>query len=111
MTRKSIAIFIMLVYFMAGSSVWAQSQKEKNGMSEKSQAPLSLITASPEEGFQLAIKLARKGVTTTQPDKEILHMQREVYSRDANSLIAASQVIAIYFQTIATANDFWRDKK
>ncbi len=73
--------------------------------------PLSLITATPEEGFQLAIELARKGVTETQPDKEVLKNLRPAYAHDPDSLIAASQVVAIHFQTIAAANDYWRDKE
>jgi hexokinase len=85
----------------------AQSDKVKNEMTKETKS-LSLITETPEEGFQLAVKLARKGVKTTQPDKEILFMLREVYSRDANSLIACSQVIAIHFQTVAAANNYWR---
>ena len=48
------------------------------------------------------------GVKTTQPDAAVLHTLREHYARDADSLIAASQVIAIHFQTIAAANNYWR---
>lgn len=81
----------------------------KEAKEEKNEAPLSLITDTPEEGFQVAVKLARKGVTTTQPNKEILFMLREVYARDPDSLIASSQVIAIYFQTVAAANNYWRE--
>ena len=71
--------------------------------------PLSLITATPEEGFQVAIALSRKGVTETQPDKDILFMLREVYSRDPDALIAASHVVAVHFQTVAAANNYWRE--
>ncbi len=70
----------------------------------------SLITSTPEEGFQLAVKLARKTVKTIQPDVEVLHAQRDAYSKDAGLLIEASQVVAVHFQTIAQANDFWRGK-
>ncbi|MCP1727182.1 hypothetical protein J2T60_001147 [Natronospira proteinivora] len=69
----------------------------------------SLQTQTPEEGFQLALTLARKGVTETQGDPEVLHGERPKYSQDAESLIAASQVVATHFQTIAAANDYWRD--
>jgi hypothetical protein len=71
--------------------------------------PFSLIVATPEQGFQLAIALARKGVTQTQPDKEVLKKLRPAYAHDPDSLIAASQVVAIHFQTIAAANHYWRD--
>lgn len=68
----------------------------------------TLITSTPEEGFQLAIKLSRMGVKTTQPDIEVLHKLRPEYANDADSLTAASQVVAINFQTVAAANNYWR---
>ncbi|MDZ7826064.1 MAG: hexameric tyrosine-coordinated heme protein [Gammaproteobacteria bacterium] len=32
----------------------------------------TLETATPQEGFELAVKLSRMGVKTTQPDVEVL---------------------------------------
>lgn len=69
---------------------------------------LSLITDTPDEGYALAVSLARRGVSTTQPDREVLFSLREEYAKDAELLIASSQVIAIHFATIAEANDHWR---
>ena len=66
----------------------------------------SLITATPQEGFELAITLSRRGVKYTRRDTEVLHKLRPEYANDADSLTAASQVIAINFQTIATVNDY-----
>ena len=68
----------------------------------------TLITDTPQAGFELAITLSRRGVKTTQPDVEVLKKLRNVYANDADSLTAASQVIAINFQTIAVANNYWR---
>ena len=68
----------------------------------------SLITETPEKGFDLAIKLARVGVKKTQPSDEVRVRLREVYENDANALIASSQVVAINFQTVAAANGYWR---
>mgnify|MGYP001117240661 FL=1 len=68
----------------------------------------TLITDTPQAGFELAITLSRRGVKYTQPNAEVLQKLRPVYSNDANSLIAASQVIAINFQTVAAANNYWR---
>lgn len=68
----------------------------------------TLITATPEEGFQLAVKMSRMGVKTTQPNTEVLHRLRPEYAENADSLTAASQVIAINFQTVAAANNYWR---
>lgn len=68
----------------------------------------SLITDTPQQGFELAITLSRRGVKYTQPDTEVLHRLRGQYANDPDSLTAASQVIAINFQTIAAANNYWR---
>lgn len=68
----------------------------------------SLITKTPEEGFQLAITLSRRGVKFTQPDVEVLKKLRPDYSNNADSLTAASHVVAINFQTVAAANKYWR---
>lgn len=72
------------------------------------QSMQSLLTEYPEDGFALAVKLAQKGVEVTQPSEEIRKVLRPTYSRNADSLTAASQVIAIHFQTIAAANNYWR---
>jgi len=69
----------------------------------------SLITNTPAEGFNLAVRLSRRSVTTIQPDKSILVAERPEYASEAEGLIAASHVVAVYFQTISAANDFWRD--
>jgi len=68
----------------------------------------TLITETPQEGFELAITLSRRGVKYTQPDSEVLHKLRPEYANDANSLTAASQAVAINFQTVAAANNYWR---
>lgn len=68
----------------------------------------SLITATPEEGFDLAIKMSRIGVKKTQPNDEIRTRLRAVYEKNADSLTAASHVIATNFQTVAAANNYWR---
>lgn len=69
----------------------------------------SLITATPQEGFELAITLSRRGVKYTQPDVEVLKQLRPEYAHSADSLTAASQVIAVNFQTVAAANNYWRN--
>ena len=70
----------------------------------------SLVTRTPQEGFELAIKLAQKGIEYTQPDAQIRKKLRPKYSRNPDNLISASQVIAINFQTIAAANNYWRNQ-
>lgn len=68
----------------------------------------SLKTATPQEGFELAIKLSQKGVEYTQPSEKIRKKLRPKYSTNADSLIAASQIIATNFQTVAAANNYWK---
>ncbi len=68
----------------------------------------SLITATPQEGFELAITLSRKGVGYIQKDEEVKKLLRQDYANNADSLTRASQVIAINFQTVAAANNYWR---
>lgn len=68
----------------------------------------SLITETPQEGYELAIMLSRKGVKSTQPDMDVLKKLRPEYANSADGLTAASQVIAINFQTVAAANNYWR---
>ncbi|HLR02859.1 MAG TPA: hexameric tyrosine-coordinated heme protein [Virgibacillus sp.] len=68
----------------------------------------SLQTDTPQEGFELAIKLARKGVGYTQPSAEVRDKLRPEYAENADSLTAASQVVAIHYQTVAAANHYWK---
>ncbi len=69
----------------------------------------SLKTATPQEGFELAIKMSRMGVKYTQPDVDTLHRLRPGYANNAESLTAASQVVAVNFQTVAAANGYWAE--
>lgn len=68
----------------------------------------SLITETPQQGYELAIKLSRMGVKYTQPSAEVRERLRPVYAENADSLIASSQVVAINFQTVAAANNYWK---
>ncbi len=68
----------------------------------------SLLTATPQEGFELAITLSRRGVKYTQPNMATLKELRAEYAQSADALTAAAQVIAINFQTVSAANNYWR---
>jgi Hexameric tyrosine-coordinated heme protein (HTHP) len=67
----------------------------------------SLLTDTPQAGFDLAIKMSRVGVKVTQPSDDIRKELRAAYDHDTAQLIASSQVIAINFQTVAAANSYW----
>ncbi len=68
----------------------------------------SLITATPQEGRELAIKMARKTIGAIQKDSEVKKRLRAVYAEDAELLILSAEVVAIEFQTVAAANNYWR---
>lgn len=76
-------------------------------MSEEVWLP-SLMTETPQEGYELAMKLSRKTVGKIQPDANVREVLRPAYAADPDSLTLASQVVAINYQTIAAANDYWR---
>ncbi|WP_282397799.1 hexameric tyrosine-coordinated heme protein [Pseudomonas sp. PS01298] len=67
----------------------------------------SLITATPEEGRELAIKMSRLVIKATQPDEAVRGRLRDVYANDAAMLISIGQVVATEFATIAAANTYW----
>ena len=68
----------------------------------------TLLTDTPQEGYNLAVKLARVAVKLTQADPAVREDLRTIYEKDANALIAASSVVATNFQTVAAANNYWR---
>jgi hypothetical protein len=68
----------------------------------------SLITATPQEGRELAITMARKSIAAIQTDPEIRKKLRADYASDTAQLIASAQIIALEFQTIAQANNYWK---
>jgi Hexameric tyrosine-coordinated heme protein (HTHP). len=68
----------------------------------------TLRTATPEEGYALAVKLARVAIRMTQPDASVRERLRPEYAEDSDALIAVSQVVATHFATVAAANDYWR---
>ncbi len=68
----------------------------------------SLITNTPQEGRELAIKMSRKSIAAIQTDPEVRKKLRDNYASDTAQLIASAQVIAIEFQTIVLANNYWK---
>jgi len=68
----------------------------------------SLITDTPQEGRELAILMARKTIGAIQSDPEIKKELREEYARDSAQLIASAEVVALEFQTVAAANNYWK---
>lgn len=97
----NISVLTMLVFLAAPLSAETKTEKEDSWLP-------TLQTNTPQEGFELAVKLSRMGVKTTQPDMEVLHRERNEYAQDGKALIHASEVIAVHFQTISAANNYWK---
>jgi len=70
----------------------------------------SLITDTPLQGRQLAITLVRKTIGSIQKDGAAKQRVREKYEEDPMMLMRAAELVAIEFQVIAEANDYWRDR-
>ncbi len=51
----------------------------------------SLITKTPQEGYELAIMMSRKGVGYVQPALGVKNKLRAVYAENADSLTFASK--------------------
>ena len=102
MTIKStVAMGIAVLALGASLSLQAQDKAPETWLP-------SLVTETPQQGFELAIKLSRMGVKSTQPNKEVLFREREKYAQDGEALMHASEVVAIHFQTVAAANGYWK---
>ena len=69
----------------------------------------TLITKTPEEGYEMAVKLSRVAIKMTQPDAAIREKLRPEYAENSDALIASSQIVATHFATVAAANGYWRD--
>lgn len=67
----------------------------------------TLITSTPEEGRQLAMKMARLIIKATQPDDAVRGKLRDVYAHDAAMLLQVGQTVATEFATISAANRYW----
>lgn len=70
----------------------------------------SLITDTPLQGRQLAITLVRKTIGSIQKDGDAKRRVREQYEEDPMMLMRAAELVALEFQVIAQANDYWRDR-
>lgn len=107
MTTRLLSTLALAFAFGAFAVPAAAQDRASAGASEPVWLE-SLITATPQEGYELAVTLARRAVRLTQPDVAVLRELRPVYATNPDSLIAASGVVAVHFQTIAAANDYWR---
>ncbi|WP_303903203.1 hexameric tyrosine-coordinated heme protein [Thiohalomonas denitrificans] len=107
---RLILVLLLTIALTFGVAATVQAQEENQQETKADEGgPITLVTATPEEGFALAVKLSQKAVSTTQTDANVRQVLRGAYAHDPDSLIAASQVVAINFQTISAANNYWRE--
>ncbi|MFD7205775.1 hexameric tyrosine-coordinated heme protein [Streptomyces sp. NPDC059893] len=78
------------------------------GVSDPERVGSARLTAWCDYRRVLALALARHTIHNIQPDLDILKGGRPNYSTTPDSLTAAAHVVAIEFQTIAAANNYWR---
>lgn len=69
----------------------------------------SLIVPNAEAGRQLAVKMARLTIKTTQPDDAVRSRLRTIYAEDPAMLLQVGQIVATEFAVIAAANNYWRE--
>lgn len=102
---KNILKSAFLFSFLSlGTLSCAQAQEAGNAQDYMP----SLITKTPLEGRMLAIKMVRKTVGAIQGDAKIKQAVRDKYQDDPKLLMYAVELVAIEFQTIAIANNYWR---
>jgi hypothetical protein len=70
----------------------------------------TLNTSTPQEGFELAVKLSRLAMMVSRSSDDDGQGTRQIQGDDVLQLIQAAHVIALNFQTIAAANDWWRHR-
>lgn len=66
----------------------------------------TLLTKTPQEGRELAIKMSRKTIAAIQTDPKVREKLRDNYAQDTAQLISSAKIVAIEFQTIAQANNY-----
>ncbi len=71
----------------------------------------TLKTDTPQDGIELAVKLSDLGFMVSQRSEDNRPTLHATHEYTHSQLIAAAHVIALNFQTIAAANDWWRHRK
>ena len=102
--RNLIRTVLLMSFLSMGSAqvVYAADEKASDDYMP------SLITKTPLEGRMLAITIVRKTIGAIQKDADIKQAVREKYQDDPQLLMYATELVAMEFETIAKANDYWR---
>jgi hypothetical protein len=99
---STMALFMMMFSFNNAAFADGHPTKSADYMP-------SLITATPLEGRQLAIKIVRKTIGTIQKDGEAKHRVRKMYAEDPMMLMRAAELVSMEFKIIAEANNYWKE--
>jgi Hexameric tyrosine-coordinated heme protein (HTHP) len=70
----------------------------------------TLKTDTPQAGIELAVKLSDLGFMLFESSEDRRELLRTTDKYTRTQLIAAAHVIALNFQTVAAANDWWRHR-
>lgn len=99
---------IEIIEVIAQNTDPQDNNKKRNTMAQEEVWLESLLTDTPQEGRELAIKMARKTIAAIQTDPEVRKRLRKDYAEDTVQLINIANVVALEYQTIAEANNYWR---
>ena len=102
MKKLITSLAIITICTISGSSIADQNVKKQTDYMP------SLITATPLEGRQLAMKIVRKTIGSIQSNGEIKQRVRKIYSEDPIMLMRAVELVNMEFRIIAEANEYWR---
>src|SRR5690625_2439575 len=93
LTSITLATVLSVVVLAVVATTFILQREAAHAAPQSAEAyGLTRIPATPEESFALAVTLSRKGVTTTQTDREVLHALRPDYAHNSEDLIAVAQV-------------------
>jgi hypothetical protein len=68
----------------------------------------TLHTDTPQDGFELAVKISHLGMMVSQTSADDGCGAHPIERNSSTQFIQIAHVIALNFQTIAAANDWWR---
>lgn len=92
------------------SAVPSEASREGHEMNMDDLWLPTLKTDTPQDGLELAVKLSDLGFMVSQRSEDNRPTLRTTHKCTQSQLIAAAHVIALNFQTVAAANDWWRHR-
>ncbi|WP_317249679.1 hexameric tyrosine-coordinated heme protein [Aquimarina acroporae] len=63
---------------------------------------------NPQKGFELVVKLSQMRLEASQSRGKLFNKTKLKYASEVVDMTISSQLIALNFHTIATANNYWK---